>query len=115
MEGLEAILQELQLELPEFDDINLDELADDLGIELDNLDSGEEDDGKADDVPEAPEKTVIKVGDIIRLAEHELIVGESAKKGDVSQIISRWCQYTGNREVMINDKVVEWEEYCSDD
>lgn len=37
LEGLETILQELQVELPEFDDINLDELAKSLGMELDEI------------------------------------------------------------------------------
>jgi len=86
LEGLEAILQELQVELPEFEDINLDGLADDLGIELDSLDD-EGIDEKADEVPEAPEKTSIKLGDLIRLGEHFLLCGDSTKAEDVQKLM----------------------------
>ena len=88
LEDLEEILFELQVELPddEFDDLNYDDLASELDIELDSL----EDDGtdeKADEVPEAPEKTSIKLGDLVRLGDHTVLCGDSTKAEDVQKLM----------------------------
>lgn len=50
LEALEGILQDLHIELPEFEDLELDSLADGLDIDLDSLDSdiNHEDNTKSD-------------------------------------------------------------------
>jgi len=88
LEDLEEILFELQAELPEeeFEALNYDDLADELDIELDSL----EDDGtdeKADEVPEAPVKTAIKLGDLVRLGDHTVLCGDSTKAEDVEKLM----------------------------
>jgi len=88
LEGLETILEELKVEFPEFDEINLDELADSLEIDLDFL--GDEDDEKkdADSVPEIEEKPVIKAGDLIELGNrHRVLCGDSTRIVDVETVM----------------------------
>lgn len=80
LEDLEVILQELKIEFPEFEDINLDTLADDLNIELENFED-ESEAGTADEVPEVPEKTSIKLGD------HTVLCGDSTKIEDVEKLM----------------------------
>jgi len=86
LEGLESILAELSVEFPEFEDINLDELADSLDIDLDSL--GEDDSDKdADEVPDLPQETSIKLGDLIELGVHKVLCGDSTKAEDVKRLM----------------------------
>lgn len=86
MEGLETILKELKFEFPEFDDVNLDDLADSLEIDLEDESMSSE--GKdVDNVPEVEEKPVIQYGDLIELGAHRVLCGDSTKKEDVERLM----------------------------
>jgi len=86
LEGLEAILAELSVEFPEFEDINLDELADSLDIDLDSLEE-EVSDKDADEVPDVPQETSIKLGDLIELGVHKVLCGDSTKAEEVKRLM----------------------------
>ena len=86
LEGLETILAELSVEFPEFEDINLDELADSLDIDLDSLED-DVSDKDADEVPDVPQETSIKLGDLIELGAHKVLCGDSTKAEDVKRLM----------------------------
>jgi len=87
-EGLETLLNELKIEFPAFDDINLDELAESLDLELETFFEGENEHGDADNIPEVNEKTVIRAGDLIELGEHRVLCGDSTEREDVELLMS---------------------------
>ena len=45
------------------------------------------DESKADDVPDAVDNPVIKLGDLIELGNHRLLCGDSTKEDDVKRLM----------------------------
>lgn len=87
LEGLESMLEELKFELPEFDEINLDDLAASLDIDLDS--AKESENKEADNVPEIEKEPVTKPGDLIELGGHRLLCGDSTKAADVERLMGK--------------------------
>jgi len=81
----EELLKELKLELPEFDDIGLGNLADELKIDL-GLNGYDE--TKDDEVPEPPKEARLKLGDLVELGDHRLLCGDSTVHGLVIELMN---------------------------
>ena len=76
--GLEELLKELKSDLPEFDDLNFDEMAEDYELT---------DEAKDNKIPEEPENIVIKKGDLIELGAHRLLNGDSTDRKQVERLM----------------------------
>ena len=72
---------------------NLDLSLDSLGLNdldlrlLDRISLKPEKDAIEDDVPDLPNKTSIKLGDIFKLGDHRLMCGDSTKKEDAEKLM----------------------------
>jgi len=109
-EGLESLLGELKIDFSGFEEVNLDELADSLDIDLESDETGGGEKKEADSVPEIEKQLVIRSGDLIELGSHKVLCGDYTD-GYCQIIIQQWCDFTGNDKIVVNGKEVSWNEY----
>lgn len=82
-EKLEEILKEIS-DYEDFNDLNLDDLVDEFGLDLSDGNQNEKDDL----LPPEPDNVIIKKGDLIELGNHRLLCGDSTCKADVERLMN---------------------------
>lgn len=80
-------LEELHIEMEDFEDFNLDDLAVDFDLEF-RTDLSGENKNDPDKLLEEPEKIAIKKGDLIEFGNHRLLCGDSTIKKDIVRLIN---------------------------
>ena len=78
---LQPLLDELRVDLPEFEDLQLAELIDPLAYE------STEGLTDPDEVPEPPAEPITKRGDVITLGNHRLVCGDATSAEDVDALM----------------------------
>ena len=81
---IEDLMKNIKADLPDaFDELLLDDLADDLGFKWDE----DDDDDDADKAPPPPKIAKSKYGEVYQLGRHRLMCGDSTKEEDFDTLV----------------------------